>query len=279
MLYLKEFKNHSGYTQEELNLVAPNVSYCDDANDVHYKQKMPNNSVLFTCYNIQPNTTEEVKIQSSPGGGVDTISVDKNDKLYKFICTSGFHKIYSDKDIISSVTLNNISQINNTGQSHWFSKGVKNVSIKDCTLQEVSQLTNMCNGCTGLVKFEATNFNTSKATSMESAFSGCYNLTSLDLSGFKITNITNMQNLFSGCQNLKEINMSGWNLAPYDQTNSDGMFGNVSEVNSLVGTNGIKFIMKNVGVYTKSTIETIISNFNRDLSTAGRPNITYSIEE
>lgn len=278
MLYLKEFKNHSGYTQEELNLVAPNVSYCDDANDVHYKQKMPDNSVLFMCENIQPNTTETVNIYYNNSSHPYELgfSVDKNNKLYKFICTNGFNRISSTN--ISTVTLNKVDKINASGL-YWFPTNVKSVSIKDCILLEGSQLTSMCSGCTFLTSFEATNFNTANATSMQDAFANCSNLISLDLSGFKITNITNMQNLFYGCQNLKEINMSGWNLASYDQINSNGMFGIVGEVNSLVGTNGIKFIMKNVGPYTKGTIETIISNFNRELTTAGRPNITYSIEE
>ena len=274
MLYLKEFKNHSGYTQEELNLVAPNVSYCDDANDVHYKQKMPNNSVLFTCYNIQPNTTEEVKIQSGPGGGVDTISVDKNDKLYKFICTSGFHKIYSEKDIISSVTLNNISQINNTGQSHWFSNGVKNVSIKDCTLQEVSQLTNMCNGCTNLTSFEATNFNVKNATSMESAFRNCSNLVSLDLSGLNnVYNVKNMKNLFNGCQNLKTIDISTWELQSLEAIDATGIFG--TDVHSYVGNGSFEIIVKKGNHYTTQVIKYILDKQYNNYGTV----ITCTITE
>lgn len=281
MLYLKKFENHSSYTIQKDSLIAPNVSYCKDVNDVHYKQKIPDNSVLFMCENIQPNTTEIVNIYyDNTTHPYDLgFSVDKNNKLYKFICTQGFNRIRSTNNIISTVTLNKIDKINSTGY-YWFPTNVKSVSIKDCVILDSCQLNNMCSGCTNLVKFEATNFNTSKVTNMDNAFTSCSNLESLDLSGFKGTSrITSMQNLFSGCQNLKEINMSGWELAPYDQINSNGMFGNVSEVNSLVGAHGIKFIMKNVGPYTKSTIEAIIDNFNRDLSTAGKPNIRYSIED
>lgn len=281
MLYLKEFENHSTYTVQQESLITPNVSYCKDVNDVHYKQKIPDNSVLFICKNIQPNITGTVDIyyDNSTHPYDLGFSVDKNNKLYKYICTQGFNRIRSTNNIISTVTLNKIDKINSTGY-YWFPTNVESVSIKDCVILDGCQLNSMCSGCTNLVKFEATNFDTSKVTNMDNAFTNCSNLVSLDLSGFKGTSrITNMQNLFSGCQNLKEINMSGWNLAPSVQTNSNGMFGNVNEVNSLVGTNGIKFIMKNVGPYTRSTIEDIISNFNRDLSTAGRPNITYSIEE
>ena len=38
MDYLKRFLNHSGYTEylESGNMIKPNVSYCEDASDVHY---------------------------------------------------------------------------------------------------------------------------------------------------------------------------------------------------------------------------------------------------
>ena len=259
MLYLKEFKNHSGYTQEELNLVAPNVSYCDDANDVHYKQKMPNNSVLFICENIQPNTTEEVYIQYGSGGGaIETITVDKNNKLYKQICQQGFHRIYSTKNIISSVTLNKIDKIDNGGQSRWFSSNVKSVSIKDCTLLSSSQLTNMCSGCTNLTSFEATNFDVKNATSMESAFSNCSSLVSLDLSGLNnVDNVKNMKNLFNGCQNLKTIDISTWELQSPDAIDATGIFG--TDVHSYVGNGSFEIIVKKGALYTKQVIEDILT--------------------
>lgn len=259
MLYLKEFEKHSSYTAQEASLIAPNVSYCKDVNDVHYKQKIPDNSVLFTCYNIQPNTTEEVKIYSSSGGGggADTISVDKNDKLYKYICTNGFNCIVAAKNIISSVTLNKIDKIDNSGQNSWFPANVKSVSIKDCIIPSGSQLANMCSGCTSLTSFEATNFNTANATSMENAFSGCHSLNTLDLSGLNTNNVTNMTNLFNGCQNLKKIDISTWELQSPEAITTTGIFGTDSD--SYVGNGSFEIIIKRGDSNTKQMIENILN--------------------
>lgn len=234
-------------------------------------------------------------------GGVDTISVDKNDKLYKFICTSGFHRIYSTKDIISSVTLNVISNIDNSGQSHWFPTNVESVSIKDCTILSNSQLTNMCSGCTNLTSFEATNFNTANATSMENAFSNCSKLVSLNLSNLDTKNVTNMNNAFSGCGNLTSLDLSGWNtnnvrrvenmfsacgsltslildgwsLPPFNQISTVNMFGDPNNIHTLINKN-ISISVKKCGVYTEPTIKAVLDNMNIILDSSGQSTIKYS---
>lgn len=259
MLYLKKFENHSSYTAQQASLITPNVSYCNDVNDVHYKQKILDNSVSFICDNIQPNTTEEVKIQYSISGAIDTITVDKNNKLYKQICKGGFHRIYSTKDIISSVTLNVISNIDNSGQFHWFPTNVQGVSIKDCTIGTNSQLTNMCSGCTNLTSFEAINFDVKNATSMENAFSNCSNLVYLDLRGLnKVYNIKNMKNLFNNCQNLKTIDISTWDLQSPEAIDATGIFG--TDVNSYVGNGSFEIIVNSRAHYTKNVIKSILDN-------------------
>lgn len=257
MLYLKKFENHSSYTAQQASLITPNVSYCNDVNDVHYKQKILDNSVSFICDNIQPNTTEEVKIQYNTSGAIDTITVDKNNKLYKQICKGGFHRIYSTKDIISSVTLNVISNIDNSGQFHWFPTNVQGVSIKDCTIGTGSQLINMCSGCTNLTSFEAINFDVKNATSMENAFSNCSNLVYLDLRGLnKVYNIKNMKNLFNNCKNLKTIDISTWDLQSPEAIDATGIFG--TDVNSYVGNGSFEIIVKRGATYTKRVIEGIL---------------------
>ena len=259
MLYLKKFENHSSYTAQQASLITPNVSYCNDVNDVHYKQKILDNSVSFICDNIQPNTTEEVKIQYSTSGAIDTITVDKNNKLYKQICKGGFHRIYSTKDIISSVTLNVISNIDNSGQFHWFPTNVQGVSIKDCTIGTSSQLINMCSGCTNLTSFEAINFDVKNATSMENAFSNCSNLVYLDLSGLNhVYNVNNMKNLFNNCQNLKTIDISTWELQSPEAITTTGIFGTGRD--SYVGKGTFEIIVKKGALYTKQVIEYILKN-------------------
>lgn len=115
----------------------------------------------------------------------------------------------------------------------------------------------MCSGCTSLTSFEATNFNTVNATSMESAFSGCHSLKALDLSGLNANNVTNMTNLFNGCQNLKKIDISTWELQSPEAITTTGIFGTDSD--SYVGNGSFEIIIKRGDSNTKQMIENILN--------------------
>ena len=115
----------------------------------------------------------------------------------------------------------------------------------------------MCSGCTSLTSFEATNFNTVNATSMESAFSGCHSLKTLDLSGLNANNVTNMTNLFNGCQNLKKIDISTWELQSPEAITTTGIFGTGSD--SYVGNGSFEIIIKRGDSNTKQMIENILN--------------------
>ena len=54
-------------------------------------------------------------------------------------------------------------------------------------------------GCSNIIEFDFSNFDTSKISSMNSMFSGCSLLTSLNLSNFNTLSTQIMSNMFSGC--------------------------------------------------------------------------------
>lgn len=58
MEYLKRFSEHSGYTEYAVspNLITPNVSYCEDNNEVHYN---PNDNGKYVMFNFKRNSTDE----------------------------------------------------------------------------------------------------------------------------------------------------------------------------------------------------------------------------
>lgn len=77
----------------------------------------------------------------------------------------------------------------------------------------VSNMSNMFNGCSNLTSLDVRNFNTSNVTSMTNMFNGCKNLTSIDVSNFDTSKVATMTGLFNGCKNLTSIDMRNFNTS------------------------------------------------------------------
>lgn len=85
---------------------------------------------------------------------------------------------------------------------------------------EVTSLDN-CFANTRIKRLNASNWNVSKVTKMNSTFLNCKNLETLDLSSWDVSNVTELQDTFGNCNKLKSINTDGWDT---------------SKVKNLVGT-------------------------------------------
>lgn len=57
------------------------------------------------------------------------------------------------------------------------------------------------------------NFNTSRATTMESMFYACEGLLALDLKSFNTSNVTNMRSMFDRCSNLSDLDVSSFDTS------------------------------------------------------------------
>ena len=80
MKYINTFKNHSSY-EEKLNgggvdFKIPNVSYCKDANDVHFN---PYNLIEFYVGEITGTTQQTVKIYTDTTNHLD-VTVSEGNK-------------------------------------------------------------------------------------------------------------------------------------------------------------------------------------------------------
>ena len=97
MIYLKEFDSHSSYETEvngggvDINL--PNVSYCNDVNDVHFN---PYNLIEFYVGDITGTTPQTVKIYTDSSTSIP-IQVSKGNKWYSYVLpkNKGLYKIES----------------------------------------------------------------------------------------------------------------------------------------------------------------------------------------
>ena len=241
MIYLKEFDSHSSY-ETEVNGVGvdfkiPNVSYCNDVNDVHFN---PYNLIEFYVGNIR--TPQIVSIYTNLNTSVD-ITVSKGNKWYSYVLPkdNGLYRIEGGSvkkvvvkadisykpnfrppfyygSIIPTSTVEasfkgsklNITDIKGIFQS---CRNLTSLDISSFDTSNVTDMSCMFQWCSILTSLDVSNFDTSKVTNMNSMFSGCSGLTSLDLSNFNTSNVTNMSGMFQFCSNLNSLDLSGWNTS------------------------------------------------------------------
>ena len=85
MIYLNTFNSHASY-EEKLNVGGvdfkiPNVSYCKDANDVHFN---PYNLIEFYVGEITGTTPQTVNIFTDDINSIP-IQVSKGNKWYRYV--------------------------------------------------------------------------------------------------------------------------------------------------------------------------------------------------
>ena len=85
MIYLKVFPEHTSY-EAEVNVGGeefkiPNVSYCDDADDIHFN---PYNTIEFYVGNITGTTPQTASIFTDVNNYVD-VTIREENKWYSYV--------------------------------------------------------------------------------------------------------------------------------------------------------------------------------------------------
>ena len=169
---------------------------------------------------------------------------------------------------------------------YWFwgcSKLTDIEGIEYLNTENVTNMSNMFNGCEALTSLDVTNFNTAEVTDMSYMFMGCSALTSLDLTSFNTAKVTYMHYMFSGCSALTTIyasdkfvtsqveasssmfynceNLKGYHSSGYLSSKTDHKYANYgtdgyftpvfeyAEFNNATGTLTFKYGPKPTGAY------------------------------
>ena len=103
--------------------------------------------------------------------------------------------------------------------------------IENLNTEEVTNMSNMFNRCSGLSSLDVSKFNTAKVSDMYAMFFGCSGLTSLDLSSFNTEEVTNMGYMFGSCSGLTSLDLSSFNTAKV--TNMTNMFSYCSGLKTI----------------------------------------------
>ena len=205
MIYLNTFNSHASY-EEKLNggvdFKIPNVSYCKDANDVHFN---PYNLIKFYVGEITGTTPKTVSIYTDATNHID-VTVSEGNKWYTYVLPKkqGLFKIIG-LTVKKVVVKANIT----TNETLIIPSSTVEASFKGSNTSGVTSMRGMFTNCHSLTSLDVSNFDTSNVTIMSSMFQNCNHLTLLNLSGFDTSKVTNMDYMFEDCTALQEIKMIG----------------------------------------------------------------------
>ncbi len=87
---------------------------------------------------------------------------------------------------------------------------------------DVTDMSDMFNGCNNLTALSISNFNTAKVTDMSGMFYNCMKLAELNISNFNTANVTDMSSMFYKCNSLTQLNIDNFNTSKV--TNMSYMF-------------------------------------------------------
>lgn len=127
----------------------------------------------------------------------------------------------ADAASISNVTIDpSFAFTRPTSTRSWFEgmSALKDIEgIGNLNTEEVTNMSAMFSGCTGLTQLDLMAFNTGKVTTMTSMFANCTGLTVLDLSAFNTGNVAYAYKMFYHCNQLVTIHVGdGWDMSHVD---------------------------------------------------------------
>ena len=105
----------------------------------------------------------------------------------------------------------NTENVTNMSGMFYGCSGLTSLDLRNFNTQNVISMGGLFSGCTGLSSLDLQHFNTEKVVSMGSMFSGCTGLSSLDLQHFNTEKVINMGSMFSGCTGLNSLDLQHFN--------------------------------------------------------------------
>ena len=116
----------------------------------------------------------------------------------------------------------NTSQVTNMTVMFYGCSGLTSLDLSNFNTSQVTNMTFMFYRCSGLTSLNLSNFNTSQVTKFVCMFYGCSGLTSLDLSNFNTSQATDFGSMFWDCSGLTRLDLSNFNTSQV--TNMSLMF-------------------------------------------------------
>ena len=119
----------------------------------------------------------------------------------------------------------------NSSYLFFFLANITSLDLSNFDTSKATSMEGMFAGCSSLTNLDLSNFDTSKVTSMDAMFYYCQSLTSLDLSSFDTSKVTTMKDMFYYCQSLTSLDLSSFDTS--NVTSMGYMFENCQSLTSL----------------------------------------------
>ena len=192
-----------------VDIKIPNVSYCKDANDVHFN---PYNLIEFYVSEITGTTPQTVSIYTDNTHHED-VTVSERNKWYTYVLMKDkkLYRIEGDsvkKVVVVKADINFIGNTNYPGDT-FIPQTTVEASFNGINTSYVSNMGSMFAYCGNLTSVDLSSVNTSIVTSMGYMFYYCNSLESLILNGWDMSKVTNTHQMFDGCTALNTIKMVG----------------------------------------------------------------------
>ena len=185
-----------------------------------FNDKIPNiaTEVIFTD-EVKPKGKDVIDVDADGDGGVVAWLDDDAGAVMKVSAQIPGVKVqaakYSDmifynKNNLQKIDLKMLDTQNVTDMSNMFSgcSGLTSLDLTPLDTQNVTNMSWMFSGCSGLTSLDLSPLDTQKVTVMNQMFNDCPGLTSLDLSPLDTQNVIDMECMFAGCIKLAEIDCS-----------------------------------------------------------------------
>lgn len=126
--------------------------------------------------------------------------------------TSCYGWFYGCKDLTTIEGIEYLNTENVTNMSEMFQgcHALTTLDVSKFNTQNVTNMSGMFGGCSALTTLDVSKFDTKNVTEMNGMFSGCYALTTLDVSNFNTQNVTYMSSMFNYCSALTTLDVSNF---------------------------------------------------------------------
>ena len=269
----KDMANFDGYFTPKI--ITPYVKWDASTNVLTFK--VANNKEEGSgVYDLNKGTND-------PGWFIDEV---KNN-CTKVVFTSSFNHAKPTSccswfwGLWKLTTIEGIENLNTeevTDMSEMFNgcSGLKSLDLSNFDTSNVEDMTSMFTGCNKLTSLNLSNFNTAKVTDMSNMFAGCQDLTSLDLSSFNTANVEDMSSMFNGCSGLTTIYVSD-DFKIGNDTNGLNMFTNCNNLEGYASYSEDK-IDKDMANYTSGYFKTYFTFGENKVELCGNPLTTKSLD-
>ena len=143
-----------------------------------------------------------------------------------------------------------------TSTKDWFRdmSEIQSISgLEYLNTENVTDMTSMFYGCSGITSLDLSHFNTAKVKNMGGLFRDCSGLKSVNLSRFITASVTIMNQMFYGCSNLTSLDLSSFNTRVVIL--STGMFMNCNNLITIYASDewSTQYTMAHSGMFTGCT--------------------------